>query len=497
MRAGNIPGVVFDDFVFEITPTDFGDAPLTHTTRLLDQGPRHLNTNLEWLGQGNAENVESVSPEPDAQDSRAIDADLPDATIDPDGVENVDARLGPDRDRFDDGVVFFRDTYRPGKTAALQFTPCAADPASGRYGPSAERSQWVNGWIDWDGDGAWEDGERVAKSVQIDPAGPWTLVNPQPAIRRVAILPGGTCAVFEAQFVVPAALGPGDVWSRFRIDLGENLDPLHTNALFDADPSLDLAAGAARFGEVEDYRLLEVDEFPLSLGRFTIEGPLGSNRILMQGPTTILVDLLGIGDPDGDGREGVTAEMIRLDLTGSSPFGPMRLRIRDPAKHPFQRSLGRIDEQSNATAGGLDLPPFAASGRADSYFDVYFEVEVAGMLLHNKEPKRMSAEISVKPPRERYEGPTFLTLYDESNAPTQFRVGGASHIPDLEEVDLEILLGDLRSASVETVIEAIDTLRRLGDRAAGALPALQVLADHSDAAVRQAAAALAAELAAH
>jgi hypothetical protein len=334
----------------------------------------------------------------------------------------------------------------------------------------------------------------VVKSVQLDPAGPWTVVNTQAAIRRVAIAAAAQCAVFEATFVVPATLGPGDVWSRFRIDFGEDLNPLHTNPLFDADPSLDLAAGAARFGEVEDYRLLEVDEFPLSLGRFTIEGPSGANRVVMQGPTTILVDLHGIGDPDGNGSEGVTAEMIRLDLTGSSPFGPLRLRIRDPAKHPFQRSMGRIEEQSNATAGGLDLPPFAASGRADSFFDVYFEVEVGGMLLHNQEPKRMSAEISVKPPRERYEGPDFLTLYNESNAPTQFRVGGASHIPDLETIDLEILLGDLRSPSVETVLEGVDSLRRMGARAASSLPALHALADHSDAAVREAAAALAADL---
>ena len=47
----DIPGVTFDDFVFEITGTDFGDAPTVYPVLLKDQGARHLNDGLEWLGQ--------------------------------------------------------------------------------------------------------------------------------------------------------------------------------------------------------------------------------------------------------------------------------------------------------------------------------------------------------------------------------------------------------------------------------------------------------------
>ena len=44
------------------------------------------------------------------------------------------------------------------------------------------------------------------------------------------------------------------------------------------------------------------------------------------------VDLGALADTDGNGREQVPTEMVQLDLTGNSPmFGPMTLRLRDPA----------------------------------------------------------------------------------------------------------------------------------------------------------------------
>ena len=80
MRNGDVPGVVFDDFVFEVTPPDFGDAPdLTalglsgYPTSLDNNGGRHLNTNLEWFGTLDSPNVDSVSPEHDAVPEIEVD----------------------------------------------------------------------------------------------------------------------------------------------------------------------------------------------------------------------------------------------------------------------------------------------------------------------------------------------------------------------------------------------------------------------------------------
>ncbi|HZN95178.1 MAG TPA: S8 family serine peptidase, partial [Myxococcales bacterium] len=77
MREGRVPGVVFDDFVFEVTAPDFGDAPdrggLTvarglplYPTSLAANGARHLDSSLEWLGQPDKPAHEAVSPEHDA-----------------------------------------------------------------------------------------------------------------------------------------------------------------------------------------------------------------------------------------------------------------------------------------------------------------------------------------------------------------------------------------------------------------------------------------------
>jgi hypothetical protein len=68
---------------------------------------------------------------------------------------------------------------------------------------------------------------------------------------------------------------------------------------------------------------------------------------------------------------------------------------------------------------------------ADSFFDVYFEVEAAGMVMHNETPKHMEETITHKPPAsgETYENPDVIPLFDESGNPTGVEVRAAFHTP--------------------------------------------------------------------
>src|SRR5205814_7115312 len=124
----------------------------------------------------------------------------------------------------------------------------------------------------------------------------------------------------------------------------------------------------------------EVDRFPNTRALATIQGPFGSQRFALTGPTTVVVDIANVADRDRNGLEEVISEITSMDLHGTSIAGPVTIRIRDAATPPFKHSLGRIEEQRNATPRVLDLPPFAANGSAVSTFDVYFEVEIGGQI---------------------------------------------------------------------------------------------------------------------
>jgi len=168
---------------------------------------------------------------------------------------------------------------------------------------------------------------------------------------------------------------------------------------------------------------VEVDFFPSSLAEVDVRLPCGSevpNIVQLQGPTEVHVFLERLADTDGDGREQVPTEIVAMELTGPNPFGSgtVTVRLRDAAKDPFHRITGEVEEGENTQLGRLDLPPFGPEGGApaDSFFDVFFEVELPGPVkLHNHDPKPMRATISHKPPApgEVYENPDFIDLFTE------------------------------------------------------------------------------------
>jgi len=121
-------------------------------------------------------------------------------------------------------------------------------------------------------------------------------------------------------------------------------------------------------------------------------------------------------DNDGDGREEVAAVLTGLDVTGlSSTLGPVRMTL-----NPNIPSLGEMEETANSTAGVLDLPPFAASGTADSFFDVFFQIEVAGQTYSTRQPAHWAGVIHHKPaaPGDLHGCVEPVELYDQFGLPT-------------------------------------------------------------------------------
>jgi len=121
----------------------------------------------------------------------------------------------------------------------------------------------------------------------------------------------------------------------------------------------------------------------------------------LSGPASQRVHFAGAAvgsasDSDADGRDEVDAELVDLNLTGIDPVvGSVQMRLNTD-----QSSTGRIEERVNNTPGVLDVPPYAASGTADSFFDVWIEIELPdlGMCFRSSGPIRLTGVIDHVPP---------------------------------------------------------------------------------------------------
>ncbi len=295
MRTGEVSGVTFDDFVFQIVPPDYGDAPIGPGL-LTENGARHMNTTHEWLSFSGLENRFGVSAEHNADTG---DSKGGDASVDTDGIDNRDGGF-QDRDGRDDGVRFYPLSWVAGGTAQLDFGVAVADINSARYSNEDDRSLWVNIWIDWNTDGDWDEAnEHAVQSVQILPGTSWTVLsNGSPGATPTTIpteTPATHSAIFRSTISVPGAVGNGPLWARARLDYGENAGRNDPRPLFRSLPSLrdpalaqgvdqpagagfGYTAGAARYGEVEDY-LIGVD-FGDALGYPTLRADNGARHLV-------------------------------------------------------------------------------------------------------------------------------------------------------------------------------------------------------------------------
>lgn len=174
-------------FTIRLDAADFGDAPSGYPTRFIEQGGQagayHIVLSGLQLGP-------TVTSEEDGQPS-----------------PNADADSG------DDGVVFVGGLL-PGDNAQVAVNVV-------RTGLAPNVTTYLNGWIDFNRDGDWNDaGEQV--------------------FTNTAVVAGAN----SLNISVPVGATPGASFARFRLSTQQNLAP----------------TGAAVDGEVEDY---QVDILPL------------------------------------------------------------------------------------------------------------------------------------------------------------------------------------------------------------------------------------------
>lgn len=118
------------------------------------------------------------------------------------------------------------------------------------------------------------------------------------------------------------------------------------------------------------------DQFPASTAEVEVQIGGVTQILELSGPT-----IIRRGDPLDSDRDGVPdqipTEIVAMELTGS---GGGRL-----IESPTQRSIGQIVRRRD--------------GLADSFFDVFFEVEIPGLgTLRNMEPVRLQTVIKDIPP---------------------------------------------------------------------------------------------------
>ncbi len=190
-----------------------------------------------------------------------------------------------------------------------------------------------------------------------------------------------------------------------------------------------LAAFSVSAEPLESRVLLVVQSFifPDSWAKIIIDdgpGGLPPETVLLTGPSQVDVDWEGaIGQAQDDSpptpREEVPIELVQLSLQGIGPnVGPVQVQLQ-----LGPQSLGLLEEVNNGTSGQLDFP-------ADSFFDVFFEVTVAGQSLHNNAPARVQKNnLTGLPPAI---GDTWVfngnvPLFAPGNVPTPFFITQICH----------------------------------------------------------------------
>lgn len=148
----------------------------------------------------------------------------------------------------------------------------------------------------------------------------------------------------------------------------------------------------------------------------------GSERLELVGSCTIETTWDGVepgsaGDDDGNGLDEVSTEIVALSLRGTSSMGLVTMTLGT-----VEASLGGIEELVNLTPGLLDLPTYTPppGSPANSFFDVYVDVELGDNRTHNQEPLRMTGSLSSLPAAHTDDlaGVGVVPLYDENAEPT-------------------------------------------------------------------------------
>ena len=195
----------------------------------------------------------------------------------------------------------------------------------------------------------------------------------------------------------------------------------------------------------------------LSAARVVIRNNATGDRagVSLGGPT-LITRLNKPSDKDGDGLDEINTELVAMELTGGGVT---------VVQSPIDESLGKIEEQVNVVPGVLDFP-------ANSYFDVFFEVEVPGMgTLHNDVPFRIECKIEEIPPFLCFYLPVVSTpiVLDDDNEVKRATLLHGMHIP-IPPKESVVIFANARKATPTRTPTSAGTATRTPTSAGTATP---------------------------
>lgn len=202
---------------------------------------------------------------------------------------------------------------------------------------------------------------------------------------------------------------------------------------------LALLAGPIQTAPAAEPNTIEIDVYTHVIAEQLLQMPDGSTEIIsLRGTATQHVIFEGLkeglaDDDDGNRLDEVDTEMVELSLSGMSSFGPVQMRLS--AASP---SVGQMEEIRNDKEGLLEVPPFG-EGFVDSFFDIHFELNLAGQHLYGEGPMRCTGRLSHKPPApgDVYENQTQIRLLNDVGQLSGVRLGpGRFRLNPVVEVDV-------------------------------------------------------------
>jgi len=167
---------------------------------------------------------------------------------------------------------------------------------------------------------------------------------------------------------------------------------------------------------------IEIDVYDNVVYLQNLTTPMGPETLRLTGRMTVHVVFEGsedglADDDDGDLLDEVDTEIVELNLRGNSPmFGAVHMCLRTGLQ-----SDGEMEETTDIRTGVLDVPPFG-SGTMNSFFDIYFELEIAGQRFYNVAELHWEGELSEKPAGhvDTYVHVGVVQLLDENGNPTPY-----------------------------------------------------------------------------
>ncbi len=181
------------------------------------------------------------------------------------------------------------------------------------------------------------------------------------------------------------------------------------------------------------FRVMEIylnpaateDHFASVIALLDIVGPDGTAEVVdLTGTAVVATFFTGntIGsaqDEQNNGIDEVETELAALELTGNSGYLG-EVTLSQDIERP---SFGVIEELANFTPDWLDLPPFADSGQASSFFDIFFDLNFATVTMTNPGSFRVAATIDESPTGTTsvFSGGGDIMLVDEHGVVTGWR----------------------------------------------------------------------------